>query len=63
MTFYGAYTGQPAPASWSWTFGDGTTGADQTDSNRYSSAGTRPVTMTIKTGSCQQTVSHQVTVP
>jgi len=63
MTFYGAYTGQPVPLSWSWAFGDLATGAGQTVANRYLSAGTRTVTMTIKNGTCQQSDSHQVTVP
>jgi len=63
MTFHGDYTGQPTPLSWSWTFGDTTTDTGQTVNNRYSSAGTYTVTLTIKNGACQRSVSQQVTVP
>jgi PKD repeat protein len=63
MTFHGDYTGHPTPLSWSWTLGDSTTDTGQTVDNRYSSAGTYTVKLTIKNGACQQSVSQQVTVP
>jgi PKD repeat protein len=52
MSFQGAYTGQPAPATWSWNFGDGSTDTGQNTSRRYADAGTYNVTLTITTGSC-----------
>jgi Flp pilus assembly protein TadG len=63
MTFYGAYTGQPAPASWSWTFGDGHSGSDQTVSRNYEEADTYTVTLTVTSGSCVRTTTQTVVVP
>lgn len=65
MTFYGAYTGQPAPASWLWTFGDGYAEQEpgQTVSRNYAAAGTYTVTLTVTNGSCVKQVSQQVVVP
>jgi PKD repeat protein len=63
MTFYGAYTGQPAPASWAWTFGDGHSGSDQTASRNYDEAGTYTVTLTVTNGSCVKTTTQTVVVP
>jgi PKD repeat protein len=61
-TFYGGYTGQPAPGSWSWNFGDGSTGSGQTVAHDYSSPGTYTVTLTVRNGSCSAVVSAQVAV-
>jgi PKD repeat protein len=63
MTFYGGYTGQPAPASWSWSFGDGSTGSGQTVAHDYSDAGPYTVTLTVRNGSCSAAVSAPVAVP
>jgi PKD repeat protein len=63
MTYYGAYTGQPAPATWYWHFGDGNHGNGQTASRAYAAAGTYTVTLDVASGSCSKTVSQEVTVP
>ncbi len=64
MSFQGAYTGQPAPATWTWNFGDSTSGTTQNPSNRYANAGTYNVTLTITTGTCtRSTAPTQVVVP
>ena len=63
MTFYGAYTGQPAPAAWSWSFGDGTIGTGQNDANDYAAAGTYTVTLTVTNGSCSAAHALSVSVP
>ncbi len=66
MQFYGSYTGQPAPATWHWAFGDGHT--DQgpllsTVTRPYTNAGTFTVTLTVTNGSCSKSTSQQVSVP
>ncbi len=66
MQFYGSYTGQPAPATWHWAFGDGHT--DQgpllsTVTRPYTNAGTYTVTLTVTNGSCSKSTSQQVSVP
>jgi PKD repeat protein len=64
MTFYGAYTGQPAPETWTWNFGDGTeqhTGV--TTSHNFDEAGTYAVRLTVANGSCVKTTTIQVVVP
>jgi PKD repeat protein len=63
VTFYGGYTGQPVPATWMWTFGNGESDDGQTRSIDYEHAGTYTVTLTVKNGSCTATVSHVVVVP
>jgi PKD repeat protein len=63
-SFQGAYTGQPAPASWSWDFGDLTSGGSgQNPSHNYADAGTYTVTLTVANGTCVRTTSSQVVVP
>ncbi len=62
QAFYGNYTGQPAPASWSWNFGDGHSGDGQTASREYDEAGTYTVTLTVHSGSCVKTFTMQVVV-
>jgi PKD repeat protein len=64
MTFYGAYTGQPAPETWTWNFGDGTeqhTGV--TTSHNFDEAGTFTVRLTVTNGSCVKTITLVVEVP
>ena len=64
MSFQGAYTGQPAPLSWTWTFGDGSTDTGQNPTRRYAAAGTYNVVLTITNGTCtRSTASTPVTVP
>jgi len=53
FSFTGAYTGQPAPTSWSWTFGDGTTSNLQNPPQHdYSGSGPWTVRLTIQGPSC-----------
>jgi chitodextrinase len=63
LSFYGSYTGQPAPASWSWRFGDGTTATGQNATDRYAEAGTYTVVLTVTNGSCSRTTSQTVVAP
>ena len=63
MTFYGAYTGQPAPASWSWSFGDETAGTGQNDAHDYAAAGTYAITLTVVNGTCSAVITTSVSVP
>lgn len=59
--FYGAYTGQPAPEIWYWSFGDGDVGFGQAPSrSNYSGAGPYTVTLTITNGSCSASTSKQL---
>ncbi len=61
FNFFGAYTGQPAPASWFWWYGDGDVGFGQAPSqHRYDGDGPYTVTLLVTNGSCQGTVSDQV---
>ena len=63
FNFYGAYTGQPAPEIWWWTFGDGEVGWGQAPSRHtYGGAGPYTVTLTISNGSCSASLS-QTLVP
>jgi PKD repeat protein len=64
MTFYGAYTGQPAPWSWSWDFGNGS-GSDQNTFHNYNTAGTYTVTLTVRNqnDSCVRSTFRTVIVP
>jgi len=61
FSFTGAYTGQPAPATWNWTFGDAGTGTGQNVKHDYSGSGPYTVTLTVINGTCQASVSQQVT--
>jgi chitodextrinase len=67
MTFNGTYTGQPAPTTWTWNFGDNTAGSGQIAVDDYNAAHASPgitVTLTIKSAACPAaSVSHQVVVP
>ncbi len=62
-TFTGAYTGQPAPTTWRWDFGDGTTSMLQNPPQHdYSGSGPWTVTLTIQGGSCpQQSATYEAT--
>ena len=62
FNFYGAYTGQPAPESWYWTYGDGHVAFGQAPSRHdYNGNGPYTVTLTITNGSCSGTTSQSVT--
>lgn len=64
MSFQGAYVGQPAPLSWTWNFGDSSSGSGQNPSRRYGAAGTYNVTLTITNGTCtRSTAPTPVIVP
>jgi PKD repeat protein len=53
FTFTGSYSGQPAPTSWRWDFGDDTTSTLQNPpEHHYSGSGPWTVTLTIQGGSC-----------
>ena len=60
VTFTDATTN--APASRSWTFGDGGTSAAQNPTHIYSAAGTYAVTLTASNTAGSNSVSHDVTV-
>lgn len=63
-TFYGAYTGVPAPSAWNWSFGDSHTATGQTVSNNYSSQGTYTVRLTVTLPGCAaQSYQLSVAVP
>jgi PKD repeat protein len=63
VSFTASAVGGTAPYSYSWNFGDGATGAGQTVTHAYSSAGSFTVTMKAKdSGSPQQTSTAQQTV-
>jgi PKD repeat protein len=62
MTFYGAYTGKPDPASWSWNFGDNGSSSGQNTSHDYTNPGTYTVRLTVTNGSCVQSVTISVVV-
>jgi PKD repeat protein len=54
---------QGSPITWSWDFGDGTTGNSQFASHTYTQAGTYQVCLTITTASsCTSTYCQTVTV-
>lgn len=59
--FYGAYTGQPAPNTWYWTYGDGDVGWGQAPSSHtFSGSGPYTVTLTITNGSCSASTSQSL---
>ena len=58
--FYGSSGGQPAPVTWSWTFGDGNTATGQNVANDYSGNGPYTVTLTVTNGSCTASATQQV---
>jgi PKD repeat protein len=61
FNFFGAYTGQPAPASWFWWFGDGDVGAGQAPSqHNYSGNGPYTVILQVTNGSCSSSTSVTV---
>jgi PKD repeat protein len=61
VNFFGAYTGQPAPASWFWWFGDGAVGSGQAPAqHKYSGSGPYTVVLLVTNGSCQNTVSANI---
>lgn len=60
VTFQGSYTGYPAPDTWSWNFGDNTTGTGQNPSHTYGSNSSHTVKLTITAGTCTSFVTHEV---
>ena len=65
VAFQGSYSGSPAPETWQWAFGDGSTGTGQTVSHTYV-GGSLPsnkkvtVTLTIPTTSCQRSFAKEI---
>jgi PKD repeat protein len=51
-----------SPTSWTWSFGDGTTGTLQNPVHAYASAGTYTVTLTAKNGGGSASATQRVTV-
>jgi PKD repeat protein len=61
VNFFGAYTGQPAPASWFWWFGDGAVGSGQAPGqHRYNGSGPYTAVLLVSNGSCQATISQEI---
>jgi Flp pilus assembly protein TadG len=61
VNFFGAYTGQPAPASWFWWFGDGAVGSGQAPGqHHYSGTGPYTAVLLVTNGSCQATISQTI---
>jgi len=64
VTFTGTAAGGTPNYAYTWSFGDGSTGAGQTVSHTYSTAGTYIVALTVKdSSSLQQSVISQRSVP
>ena len=62
FNFFGAYTGQPAPSTWSWNYGDGTVASGQDPPQHgYSGSGPYTVMLTVANGPCQASTSQSVT--
>src|SRR5436190_4029931 len=60
VSFTGSVSGGSSPYSYSWSFGDGSTGMGSSPQHTYSSAGTLTVALTVKdNGSPQQTATSQ----
>src|SRR5436309_2750679 len=63
VSFSGLASGGTSPYSYSWSFGDGSTGSGSSVTHAYSSAGSYSVVLTVKDSSSpQQTVTSQKTV-
>jgi Flp pilus assembly protein TadG len=62
VTYYGAYTGQPAPVSWVWAFGDGTSGSGPQVTHHYAGSAQYNVTLTVTNGTCVKSVTDKVHV-
>src|SRR2546422_153998 len=63
VSFTGSASGGTSPYTFSWNFGDGSTGTGSSTTHVYSTAGTFTVVLTLKdSGSPQQTGSSQQTV-
>src|SRR5713101_2011491 len=63
VTFTATVSGGTTPYSFSWTFGDGSTGTGSTVTHAYTSAGTFTVALTVKdSGSPQMTASRQQSI-
>jgi len=63
VTFTASASGGTAPYSFSWNFGDGSTGTGYSISHTYVTAGTFTVALTVKdSGSPQQTTSSQQSI-
>src|SRR5438094_7840303 len=60
VSFTGLVSGGSPPYSYSWSFGDGSTGMGSSPRHTYSSSGTLTVALTVKdNGSTQQTTTSQ----
>src|SRR6266568_217751 len=60
ISFTGSVSGGSPPYSYSWSFGDGSTGMGSSPQHTYSSTGTLTVALTVKdNGSPQQTTTSQ----
>src|SRR2546426_5464111 len=60
VSFTGSVSGGSPPYSYSWSFGDGSTGMGSSPQHTYSSTGTPTVALTVKdNGSLQQTTTSQ----
>src|SRR5216117_2194047 len=63
VSFTGSVSGGSPPYSYSWSFGDGSTGMGSSPQHTYSSTGTLTVALTVKdNGSPQQTTTSQQTL-
>src|SRR2546422_130146 len=63
VSFTGSASGGTSPYSYSWSFGDGSTGTGLSAKHAYSSAGTLAVALTVKdNGSPQQTTTSQQSI-
>ena len=63
VTFTGSANGGTTPYTFSWTFGDGSSGTGSTVAHTYASAGTFTIVLTVRdSGLPQQTVTSQQSV-
>ncbi len=51
-----------SPASWSWSFGDGTTSSQQNPIKRYTTPGTYTITLMVSNGTSSSSVAHAIAV-